>query len=197
MGPEDREQFTIVITSLAAAFGREPTEPLLMGYWLGLENMTLADVKRAACLAMKESKFMPVPAELRELAGIGGVKPEDRAVLAWQTVQCAMRRFGYYDSVDFADKTINAAIRTLGGWEGICIRDEEQDPKWLRQEFERTYAALCRTGVAADLTPPLVGFHDRENAFLGYHDAVKVPQLVAVNHNGRKIPMPLVKGPDA
>lgn len=49
-------------------FRQEPTEEALIGYREALDALTDAELTRARQRACAECKFMPVPAELRELA---------------------------------------------------------------------------------------------------------------------------------
>ena len=173
----DRGEFLQVIAALAATFRQEASEALIEGYWLGLEDLDVRAVKGAAVQAMRTSKFMPAVAELRELAGV--LSPADRAVLAWNAVERARALHGYYHSVDFDDPVINATIRTMGGWMAFEERFDSDDAKWIRQDFERTYAALCRSGIGPDLAAPLIGHFDRMNSFNGHLEAVKGPVAIA------------------
>jgi hypothetical protein len=177
MHAKERPEFVTVISALAVSFGKEASEPLLMGYWLGLQDMPLPDVKRAATRAMRERKFMPVPAELRELAG--ELTPADRAVIAWDSAFKANREHGYYETVDFDDPAVNATVRSMGGWEAFAERLDAEDVAWLRKEFERVYQVYARRGVTAAEGAPLVGFHDRNNRLNGYTDAIHPPLRIA------------------
>jgi len=176
MTDSDKPQYTVIIEALAATFRVEPTKALLLGYWLGTEDLGLGDVKHAATTAMRRSRFMPTVAELRELAG--EMLPAHRAVLAWQATKDAMRPAGIYNSVDFDDKVINATIRNLGGWEAFSIREEEEGDKWLRKDFERVYQSLLVSGVGAEAAAPLLGIHARTNGFLGFHKQIPEPLLI-------------------
>ena len=167
MHETERTEFVQAVAALAVSFRKEATEALFTGYWWGLEDLPLATVKRAISDSIRTCKFMPTPAELRELAGI--VKPDDRAVIAFATVDKAVQVHGYYRSVSFDDPYINAAIRTLGGWEALCIMFDTEEAKWIEQRFRRTYTALCRAGhVGEELMAPLLGYIDRVNGVNGW-----------------------------
>jgi hypothetical protein len=111
---------------------------------------------------MAERRFMPVPAELRELAG--ELRDDDRAIVAWDAVKKALSMHAYYYSVDFDDRAINAAVWHLGGWERLDELFEEQEEHWIRQEFVRAYAAYHRRGVSRSEGAPLGGYFARVNA---------------------------------
>ena len=174
MKTEEKPQFVIIITALAEAFNRKATEPLLLGYWMGLGDLELASVEHAAARALLEFKFMPVPAELRQLAG--ELLPADRAVLAWEAFVKARQLHGSYTSVDFDDKLINATVRNLGGWLQVDERLEQDGDKWVRKDFERVYQTFLRTGATASHCLALGGLHEYSNAGNGYE--VKPPRLV-------------------
>jgi hypothetical protein len=176
MRNEERAQFTDVIRALAVTFNREASEPLFMGYWLGLNDLPLAAVNRATARAMHERKFMPVPAELRELAG--ELTPEDRAVKAWAAVQSAMRGHDYYDTVVFDDPLTTATVRHLWhDWMRFAEVSETDDEKWMRKEFERVYCSLARTGISQETARPLVGYFEQQNGLHG--QAIKPPLTIA------------------
>jgi hypothetical protein len=177
MQPKDRPEFVTVIAALAATFGREATEPLLTGYWLGLQDISLAAVKCGAVAAMHQTKFLPSVAELRELCG--EISPEARAVKAWAAVHEAMLRHDYYATVAIDDPFAAATIRNLWRtWAGFCEELERTDEKWLRKDFERVYAALWRAGISADEARPLLGAHDLGNGPKGY--SLQTPVAVAI-----------------
>jgi len=166
MHDSDRKEFGIVIFGLASTFGRETGQAMLQGYWMGLEDLDLDDVKRGATRAMRESKFMPSVAELRELAG--QILPADRAALAWEAFRKALWIHGPYASVDFDDKVINATVRNLGGWISIDDQIEQDGDKWVRKDFERVYQGFLRTGVSASQALSLGGIHEQNNLGNGY-----------------------------
>lgn len=162
----DAAEFATIVQAIAAAFRQEPTEAMTHGYWLALDDLELPAVRRAAKRALRECKFMPTASELRELAG--DMRPDDRAVLAWDAFERAVVSQGGYRSVDFDDRLINATVRSLGGWQRCCEMNPEQFDTFLRKDFERIYATLCRTGVSADRAAPLLGIHASEAAGSGH-----------------------------
>lgn len=149
-----RERFFCCIGAVLCAFDREATDATLQGYWWGLDDLSIEDVERSCRRALGECRRMPVPAELRELAGIA--RPEDAAQIAWQAVERATS-LGSYRTVDFEDRLINATIRSLGGWPAILERSPEEFDKWVRKDFLATYQAFSRTGVSDEAAAPLPG----------------------------------------
>ncbi|GIV51208.1 MAG: hypothetical protein KatS3mg038_1729 [Candidatus Kapaibacterium sp.] len=96
-----RTRVAAAIAGLAVAFGRDPSETLISAYVWALDDLgggvpSSTAVKRA----LKECRTMPTPAELRELAGVR--RPEDQALVAWETAMRAVQRVGFYKSPNFA-----------------------------------------------------------------------------------------------
>lgn len=155
MTDSDREEFGSHIEALAAAFKTKASKPLYMAYWFGLQDLPMEAIRQACTKALVECKFMPVPRELRDLAGVMGA--DQRAIVAWNSVKQAIREVGSYRSVSFDDPTINAAIRSLGGWPRVCGTDSEELDKWTSKEFQRLYCRLSALPLGQDLTRYLVG----------------------------------------
>ena len=174
----DRGRFTALVQALAATFRAEPTKALFEGYWLGLRDLDIDRVEMAAARAIASCARMPVPVELRALAGESTATV--RAVQAWEAAIRALRRFGSYKSVNFEDKTINATIRVLGGWERFCLTESDELHKWVRRDFERTYLALSESGVSEEASRYLMGTFERENTANGtLEEAVRMGLLPA------------------
>lgn len=165
MQTEHKEEFATAIRALAAAFRVEVTEPLLMGYWLALDDLDLSAVQNAVRRALRECRFMSSANELRQLAG--EMRPDHRAVMAWDAFEGAVVRVGGYRSVTFDDPFINATIRSLGGWQRLCEMDPKQFNTFLRKDFERIYQALYQSGISEDRAAPLLGIHASDAALDG------------------------------
>lgn len=176
---EWQEKVTFLVSVLASTYGRQATPALLEGYLVGLEGLLLEEIEQAVKKALRTSKFMPTPAELRELAG--DMKAEDAAVMAWDIATRAVQFIGWYRSVQFEDPAISATIRSLGGWQKFCERCGGEEEKWLRREFLATYVAYRRMGVSPEAAMPLVGEFERQNRLMGYHRQEDRPYLVRCN----------------
>lgn len=55
------------VTLLCEVFNKSPTELTFRGYEFGLTGLHPDEVDKATKLALQKSRFMPSPAELREL----------------------------------------------------------------------------------------------------------------------------------
>ena len=65
----DDKRFAATISGLAEAFGRKASVAMVRAYRIGLVGLTIEAIEQAAANALRTSKFMPSPAELRELTG--------------------------------------------------------------------------------------------------------------------------------
>ena len=169
MNASERKRFAMAVGVLGETYGRQITEVTIRAYEIGMAGIPIQAIESAVNRAVTEKKFMPVPAELRELAG--EMRPEDRAVKAWAAVQVAMRGHDYYDTVVFDDPVTTATVRHLWhDWIQFSEVLATTDEVWMRKDFERVYCSLMRTGIGQELTRPLIGFFERENALNGYRE---------------------------
>lgn len=182
MKTNDHDEFVLLIQALASTFRHEPTEAMFEGYRMGLDDLEITAIKRAAWKAMRSCRFMPTVVELRELAGV--VSPQHRAVLAWEAFRKAVTTVGIYRSPDFDDAAINATVRNLGGWERFLDRMETEGDKWCRIDFERVYQVVADTSPESERGAPLLGICDRQNMFNGYREAVGPPVKVCTGLPG-------------
>jgi len=155
MDERDRDEFRTLIQALAATFRVEVTTALEVGYWLGLRDLPIRAIGAAVAAAITECKFMPVPRELRDRAGVMGA--DQKAILAWNAVKRAIAQVGSYRSVIFDDPVVNAAVRSLGGWHRLCQTESEELDKWTVKEFLRMYRELSALPLGPDLTRYLPG----------------------------------------
>lgn len=161
------------VALLAEAFNREATEVTYRAYIAGLEGLSVEQIVAGVNRALRECKFMPSPAEIRELSG--ELKAQDRAVKAWTAFEAAVMEHGGYRTVDFDDVVINATVRNLGGWEFVCDMSVREFENFLREKFLKAYTSLYAAGVGEEEAAPLRGTFDRENARHGHQ-----PQQVQV-----------------
>ena len=156
MNAEDKDQFEKCIRALFAAFGQECTNATLSGYWMGLSDVTIMQVQKSVGIAIRSTKFVAKPFELRDMLGLV-VSNETRAIEAWGDVQRALM-IGAYKSVDFEDTLINATIRSLGGWPNFVARfTDSLQEEFARHAFCKTYRNLASSYVDGDACKPLQG----------------------------------------
>ena len=160
MNERDRETFVQLMQAMASTFGRDCDEPMLIGYWMALQDLPIENVKRAATRAIRECDWMPPGSKLRNLAGV--MTDEARSLLAWYVASNAVTSEGRYRHVDFDDCIINATIRTLGGWVPFIDRFSRDREEFIQRDFEKAYRSLYSAGVNGEITRPLAGLSDAE-----------------------------------
>ncbi len=178
---------------LAESLQREITDATVHAYTLGLGDTTTTQLQAATQRALQTCDRFPSVAELRQLVTTGGMDYADRALLAFDAVERAVSHVGAYKTVDFDDVAINAAIRSLGGWERICDIPCAEFDTHFRREFMKTYQTYARNGVGAEAGAPLCGISERQNAITGLPDKSykrietglpKTPALAQVKQQG-------------
>jgi hypothetical protein len=164
MQPEPR--LAIAVTALAESFRQTVTEALLLGYQMGLSGVPIEAAERACVIALQRCRFMPVPAELREIALTNGTSYASVAAHAFVTLQRAVVYVGEDRSVNFADGAINATVRRLGGWRRVCLLEPSEFDKWFKRDFTETYTRVIREGCREDELAYLPGLLELKNADL-------------------------------
>lgn len=171
---------------LAEAWRQRITDTTIDSYFIGLDGIPIDQVMIGVHKAIQTCKFMPSCAELRDLCGVMSL--EHRADLAWQQLDKAVLEHGYYATVDFDDKAINAVVRGRGGWMAICDLSKEEFDVWFRKEFLRQYQNYCREGVSVEAAQPLIGYHGKNNA----HGGHEIPN--GLEQNCGMLPTPITTG---
>ena len=149
-----------LLTALCEAFDKTLTEQLHRIYVIALENIEEQALEQCLPSLLKSRKWMPKPSEIREACG--AQTSIDRPTLSWQAVRQAITTIGAYDSVDFDDPTINACLRSMGGWEQVTEWASD-DIHWRERDFLRNYAALLGVSLRSEQTAPLAGIYELEN----------------------------------
>lgn len=157
---DERKEFAMAVTLVAESFRQTLSGAQIGAYEIGLDDLPIADVKRACVTAIRQCRFMPAVAELRELAGVqvprldGG---KSAALAAWSQLQRARSEHYLASAVEFEDLAITATVRALGGWERLLGLPDEQFEVWLKKEFLELYPVMVASPNYR-LTVPLIGY---------------------------------------
>jgi len=170
MTENDGPRFLTAFTGLCAYFDKPYSEILLDIYWRGLEELDIDQVESAFFSSIKTARFFPKIAEILESVDGG---PEERAILAWEQLQEAVRRGGASESVLFVDSKITRTVELLGGWFQVCMWPIAE-LQFRRHEFLQTYKALKSGGSPRSLA----GVIERENSARGYLNHVPDPLVI-------------------
>ncbi len=159
MNDNDKQVFSDLIDAMASAFRKEASKAMKHGYWLGLLDLTIEQVETAIGNAIRQHKYMPSVADLREYAGIPG--PEEIVALAFQALDHATDRYEPVDTVSFDDPVLNATVRNLGGWPAI-FRQAPNFQTFFRKRFEDTYKMFFKKELNSEQVKPLPGTHGKQ-----------------------------------
>lgn len=121
MTPADREGFCQIVLGLAELYGKELSSPALALYWNSLRAWPLDDLRTAAELLLRRCAFMPVPRDFEALRQAA----QPLAGEAWARVLTHLRG-GYRSGAGVDDDgPIDQAVRSLGGYQSLALRDTQ------------------------------------------------------------------------
>lgn len=153
MSPEDGKRFRDLIRGMGRLFGAEPDALVLDAYWLALRDWDYTELEAAAGHLMRTAKFMPRPADFRELRKAG----EQTAAEAWVLVLQNVRRSEYRRGVTVGGRA-DLAVKGMGGYAALGKRNPDKLNEFGLREFREQWdEAADREEVRAalpSLTPP-------------------------------------------
>lgn len=153
-------------------------------YWERLKDYDDQQLEETFGRILDTCKFFPKIAEIKEL--IEG-SPADKSLQAWQLALNAISKVGIYNSPQFEDKRITAAILDLDGWEKFC-NTLTKDLPWKEKEFRERYNYHLKRPIPADTPDKLVGLIEANNRPLGYNDHRPDRDWWEKNYPGQPIP---------
>lgn len=101
-------------------------------------DMDFAAVKAALLVHCRTAKFLPSPAEIRELV-TRGAQTGRSGLAAWADVLKAISRYGVHRVPQFDDPLVKRAVASVG-WSAICNSEE---PGVERAHFAKVYDRLA------------------------------------------------------
>ena len=167
MNPQEKKKVTDIINGTAQLLNREMSPLAIAIYVKAIEDLSFEQVSAAFSDLVRQSKFFPPPAELREMVLGPPEKLEDVALIESSKVVEAVKRYGGNKSVVFDDPVTMAVIQQVfGGWERLSGEITLDQEKWWRKEFVKAYQAYARSGIKA--YGVLYGILDRHNDSAGF-----------------------------
>lgn len=161
----DRVAFAEGLFTLAEAFNEPISDAKVEAYFGALSDLAVQDVTHAMRLALRNGKFFPRPADLRET--VEGDQ-EALADAAWGTVLKEIRRVGYMGVPNLEPQTMRAVRELWGSWQRLCETLPAEGPElvgWIKQ-FKQVYESGERTDqralTMADLNPNVRSFIDAQ-----------------------------------
>lgn len=157
----DKQRFAQVMEALGVAYSKEIDRLLKRVYFDACKGMTIDEVERSAARHIQSSQFFPKPADL-----IGKNDVESLAIEAYRIADQAMSRYGSYRHMDFEDKAINAAIRSIGGWASFGSTTKDEEP-FVRDRFIKAYKAYRQIGVGDEAGKAITGIGEADGCTRG------------------------------
>lgn len=175
----NRDEFIKMLSGLCEMFNKQPSEFIFDTYYDILKNYSNEQVRFAVRNCLKSHKWntLPKPAELLEF--IEGSK-EDKALRAWVYVLEAIRKAGYYQTVEFKDKIIHSCLNELGGWQWLCSQQKDDLP-FIEKRFLDLYRVFSARPVLD--VPRLMGFFEVKNYETGHN----TPKPVMIGYEEERL----------
>lgn len=141
---------------MARAFGNDIDAVTLDVYWLALSDWTLDQFETAAAHLLRNSRFMPRPAEFNALKKAG----KYTAAEAWDAILQHCK--GAYRDGSGIDNggPVDMAVRGIGGYRTVAMHDTDYLPILQRQFVDR-FAELDDVMEIRNSVPALVDQNTR------------------------------------
>jgi hypothetical protein len=156
MQPIDGKRFRDLLRGMARTFGSDIDNVTLDVYWLALSGWTAEEFEAAAAHLLRNSRFMPRPADFTALKKAGSLT----AAEAWDSIlqHC---KGAYRDGAGLDNGgPIDTAVRGLGGYRAIAMHDIDYLPIMQRQFVER-YQESCDVLETREEVPQLADLNTR------------------------------------
>jgi len=174
-----KEEFLNAMAMLSASVGREVPKPQATVWYQLVSDLTAEQFQAGILETLRTNTFAGLPPIGLIRQNAIGKQPaeQDRSLLAWDRVLEAIREHGGYQTVQFDDLAIHAAIRSCGGWVALCEQETEQMITWTKKAFCDAYRAHIASGIltaaaAARLTGIIAA--DRANNAYDQPEAIEV-----------------------
>lgn len=182
MTDNDRQNFDKILIALAEIYDQKLSEERLDLYFAALKDMSLETFKEAANITAQTSRFFPKPVDFRESVSMS---IEDKAAVALNQLEDAVKRYGYDKSVVFEDKTIHMVVQALDGWQAVCFTPQDEW-KWKRKEFISLYKVFS-ANPRTEYPEKLIGYHDHNNEMKGHLEYIQKPNLIGDEHKAKPL----------
>ncbi len=195
MNKQDEPKFKELIAMITATYEHEFNPTQIKLWWNLFKPHSIQDFEKAVYQHIScpdTGMFTPKPANLMKF--INGTSKQneqvidDKAEIAWHTIEGEIRRIGSYGSLKMEDKQALAAIQAIGGWKKICGLTMDK-MTWAHKEFTAAYKNYERTDVnlLPDKLPGRIALEnhkrDQSSGMKSLADGVKFYQQNHVEEN--------------
>lgn len=172
----NKESFTKIMIGLCELYKQQISEFIFDSYYEIFKKYETSAFERAVNLCVKNHKYNSLPKPANILEFLDGTR-EDQAMLAWLKAKEAVKKAGYYESVEFDDPIISNCIIELGGWMGFCSSLVDELP-FVEKRFLELYRVISLRGSKS---VKLIGFTEQRNSELGY----EAPKTIKIGFEKR------------
>lgn len=150
------------MAGMAKLYEREIDAPLLDAYWLALRDWTLEEFESAAGHLMRESKFMPRPAEFTALRKAARMTAGEAWALVLNYVRHGYVRWqgGGVTQMGAVTKPeseiIDRAVNAIGGYEAVAMSETDKT-HFLERRFCEHYESIQDAEDIRECLPQLTG----------------------------------------
>lgn len=147
----DKREFKQMMIGVGELYSKPVSNPMLDIYFMALTPYTLDQVANGLGKHASDTThgtYMPKPADIIRQIELGKPSPEQRAELAWMTIEREMSRTGAYGSLKMDDQQALAAVKSIGSWKDLCHTDIDK-LAWKRKEFIAAYTNFENTPIDA------------------------------------------------
>ena len=184
MQNKDFKKFMALLALVADTYSQPRlSEDAVKLYFKVLSDYSLDEVSQAIMEHIKQSPYMPKPADIIRI--IEGTA-EDRASEAWYHVLKAIQQYGHYESVQFDNPAIHYAIERMGGWQKLCQLTEEELP-FRERDFIKHYIRGERMASWDKVPLRFMGKHEQDNVFNGWDDMIPDTVFIKTNDDVKKM----------
>lgn len=165
MTNQDYSIFKELWESVASLYGKKIVDNASLLAFTALASFPFNEVSDSMMRLLKTSKFMPSVADV--IQEIMGGTPEDRAIMAWNSVKEALKRYGSHASIKSPDPCLIYALDAIGGLDKIFwahVSERGRDERSMRDDFCQYYSVAARRGVTSGDVPDHIQGLDENRA---------------------------------
>lgn len=166
MVEQDKTEFKNLMLGAGELYSKEISKPLMQIFYQALIQYSIEQVKAGFSkhfVDPKNGTFFPKAADIVRMIESDKPSTEDSARLAWLAIIGEIRRTGAYDSLKLNDKLALGSLKSIGGWNYLCMSQESNLP-FIEKEFISAYQAMERTPIESlpDSLPGLEEIHQHK-----------------------------------
>ena len=174
---QHKKEFAQMLIATAELYGKSLSSMAINMYYEVLKSFDYVIVNKAFNILVRQSKFMPKPAEILEV--IENKQSSDvLAILAYNKLIQARKEIGPYQSVIFDDPIIHRIVEQHGGWPAVCCMSKEDEQYTaFKKNFVQEYKSFIGD-KNYNYPLKLAGIYEINNNAEGFDEYIPAPVVV-------------------